>query len=115
MKAWHFFVPTIATTLVGWVISGISEKKKNTQRTNAMPATWTPSKKAYFASFDGWRRAKQSEVTDAMLQAAIAALSNPLGTVIDRDGYRIVLETHYNEQRREHKGATILVRKTVSA
>jgi hypothetical protein len=71
---------------------------------------WTPSSNAYFAYFPGWRRAKAAEVTPEMRQDAAASLTHPLKSIIDRNDYRIVLETHYNDTKGEHKGATIFMK-----
>lgn len=75
-------------------------------------ANWTPSNNAYFAYFPGWRRAKAEEVTPEMRADAAASLKQPLRAVVDRPGYRIALETHFNETKGEHKGATIFFRAT---
>ena len=121
-------IPLIATTLVGWVLTALTEKSKRPvfikkpaplpkdtnyplrERAVAVPTSWSPSSNSYFASFPGWRRAGAGEVTIAMRNDAVAALSHPLKSIIDRPDYRIVLETHYNDTKGEHKGATIFKR-----
>lgn len=64
---------------------------------------------AYFATVPGYRRAKNSEVTPEMREAAKAALKHPLRAIVHEDGYIIVLETHINERLGKHKGASIFL------
>lgn len=62
-----------------------------------------------FMSPAGYRRAKQSEVTPAMMADASASLSLPIGSFVIRDGYAIGLEHHVNTEKGRHKGATVFL------
>jgi hypothetical protein len=76
-------------------------------------ASWVPSSGAYFARLPGWRRAASKEVSSDMREKAKLALQLPIRSVVEEDGYRIALETHFNATKGEHKGATIFLRKNV--
>lgn len=77
-------------------------------------ASWTPSDSVVIAQArPGWRRAKQGEVSPQMKAAAIASLSKPIGSWIEFEDFAIALETHYNEKKGEHKGASIFVKQAV--
>lgn len=104
------------------ILALVSRKKDNEGEASSLPdpesydpirvenVNWTPSSNAYFAYFPGWRRAKAAEVTPEMRQDAASSLTHPLKSIIDRSDYRIVLETHYNDTKGEHKGATIFMK-----
>jgi hypothetical protein len=57
----------------------------------------------------GYRRALNAEVTPAMRSEAVAALKEPIGTFLIRDGYAIGLEHHQNAEKGRHKGATVFI------
>lgn len=81
---------------------------------SVITAAWKPSQDVVIAQAKpGWRRAKQSEITSEMMAAAIAALSKPIGSWIDKGDFAIALETHFNDTKGEHKGASIFVRQYV--
>lgn len=57
----------------------------------------------------GYRRAKQDEVSSSMMSDAINSLTLPIGTFLIRDGYAIGLEHHENASKGRHKGATVFL------
>lgn len=66
----------------------------------------------YYANPEGYRRAKQSEVTSEMTKAAVAAVFEhkyPLKHLDDHGDFIVVLETHYNDSKGYHRGATIFL------
>jgi hypothetical protein len=65
----------------------------------------------------GYRRAKASDlITAAMRDGAVKALSQKIGTLIEREGWAIQLEWHFHEPDGPikpwgwHKGATVYLR-----
>lgn len=111
------FKGTLLTFCLGGIamlyVASKTKKKKsiimNTEhdKNESVPS---PSPDAYFASFPGWRRALNAEVGPGVLADAVGALHNPLKTIIDRENYRLVLETHYSPEKGEHKGVTVFKR-----
>lgn len=59
----------------------------------------------------GYRRALDSEITASMRAAALAALALPLGRFVYYDGFAIGVESHWDQARGWHKGASVFVPK----
>ena len=100
----------IAVGLVLGIAGLTLRKTMTTPPSSTPPSKDNPPDNAYFASFPGYRRAKQSEVTSGMTANAIAALSSPIRSVHEHAGYRVAVEHHFNDSKGWHKGATIFVR-----
>lgn len=65
----------------------------------------------------GYRRALATDtITDEMRTAARAALSNPIGTLLEHDSWAIQIEWHFHEPGGPakpwgwHKGATVYIK-----
>jgi hypothetical protein len=58
----------------------------------------------------GYRRATALEVTQDMRSAAATDLrANTLGTVVEHEGFSVGIESHFDERRGWHKGASVFV------
>ena len=108
-----------ATTLAGLIFTALAspsskriKNKKVSSENKKSPANsaFVPSPSAEFADPGaGWRRARQIEVSEPMVKDAIQSLSLPIGTFLNRGSYGVAIETHFNREKGEHKGASIFV------
>lgn len=98
----------LITTLAGVVISTLilPPPKGMLKR----PKAWHPSNNAIIAKFEGYRRAIQNELPPHIIDLAKDSLSNSLGSFIDIGNYRIAIETHWDNERGEHKGASVFIK-----
>ncbi len=100
--AWLLLIP-----LAGFALLAFSSKKQKAPKFPGGPLP-TP----VIVSIPGFRRALQNEVTTPMEEAAVAAVASPapLGTVVIREGFAVGLESHYDEARGWHRGASVFVK-----
>lgn len=110
MKGYH--IDLVVVPLVGLLLLGVVLAAAHSTRGPKL--TPQPTDTVILEPPKGYRRADSREVTASMRDTAIADLKNPLGSIefhTDplRGDYAIGIESHYDQARGWHKGASVFV------
>lgn len=102
-------------TVVGISLYAKTAKARNILNNSRPDEASDPEGGVYLKPPAGYRRAGNADVTPLISSQAKASLSHELGTLLgpytNEQGktYYIAMETHYNEKKGYHKGASVFI------